>query len=126
VLRALFAKTTMPEPESEIVVDDPSAPAEDSPAVTTTRTVEVVVYLLLVALALLLGFDNWRSGMGWAKDGPQTGYLPFYLCVILAGAALYGLVVTFVRRAARPQPSSLATSFGGSCRCSFRPFCSAC
>jgi putative tricarboxylic transport membrane protein len=90
----------MPEPEIEIVVDDPTAPAEDSPAVTTTRTVEVVVYLLLLALALLLAFDNWRSGMGWAKDGPQTGYLPFYLCVILAGAALYGLGVTFVRRAA--------------------------
>ncbi len=89
----------MSEPEIEIVVDDPTAPAEDSPAVTTTRTVEVIVYLLLLALALLLGFDNWRSGMGWAKDGPQTGYLPFYLCVILAAAALYGLGVAFVRRA---------------------------
>ena len=84
--------------EAEIVVDDPTAPADDSPAVTTTRAVEVVVYLLLVALALLLGFDNWRSGMGWAKDGPQTGYLPFYLCVILAGASLYGLGVAFVKR----------------------------
>ena len=89
----------MSDPEIEIVVDDPTAPAEDSPAVTTTRTVEVIVYLLLLALALLLGFDNWRSGIGWAKDGPQTGYLPFYLCVILAGAALYGLGVAAVRRA---------------------------
>jgi hypothetical protein len=54
--------------------------------------------LLLVGLALLLGFDNWRSGMGWAKDGPQSGYLPFYLCVILAGASLYGLVAALLRR----------------------------
>jgi putative tricarboxylic transport membrane protein len=95
----------MPEPEIEIVVDDPTAPAEDSPAVTTTRTVEVVVYLLLLALALLLGFDNWRSGMGWAKDGPQSGYLPFYLCVILAGASVWGLGVALMRRA------HLATTF---------------
>ena len=80
------------------MVDDPTPPAEHSPAVTTTRTVEVVVYLLLVVLALVLGYDNWRSGMGWAKDGPQSGYLPFYLCVILAGASLYGLGVAFVRR----------------------------
>ena len=57
----------MSEPEIEIVVDDPTAPAEDSPAVTTTRAVEVIVYLLLLALALLLGFDNWRSGIGWAR-----------------------------------------------------------
>jgi putative tricarboxylic transport membrane protein len=80
------------------VVDDPNPPADRSPAVTTTRTVEVVVYLLLVVLALVLGHDNWRSGMGWAKDGPQSGYLPFHLCVILAGASLYGLAIAFVRR----------------------------
>lgn len=87
----------MPEPESEIVVEDPTAPEDNSPAVTTTRTVEVVVYLLLLGLSSLLGYDNWRSGAGWAKDGPQSGYLPFYLCVILAGASLYGLGVTLSR-----------------------------
>jgi putative tricarboxylic transport membrane protein len=88
----------MPPSDTEIVVDDPSAPADSSPALTTTRTAEVVVYLLLLGLALLLGFDNWRSGMGWAKDGPQSGYLPFYLCVILSGACLYGLAIAFLRR----------------------------
>jgi len=99
MLRALPSRIMTPESDSEIVVDDPTAPARDSPAVTTTRTAEVVVYVLLLALALLLAFDNWRSGMGWAKDGPQTGYLPFYLCVILASASLFGLGVAFCRRA---------------------------
>ena len=117
----------MPKPDTEIVVDDPTAPADDSPAVTTTRTVEVVVYLLLLALALLLGFDNWRSGMGWAKDGPQSGYLPFYLCVILAGASLFGLGSRVRgRERAPPGRSSRATSFGACCRSSFRRFSSAC
>ena len=88
----------MRPPEAEIVVGDPTAPASESSAVTTTRTVEIVVYALLLALAFVLGFDNWRSGMGWAKDGPQSGYLPFYLCVILAGASLFGLGVTMVKR----------------------------
>jgi putative tricarboxylic transport membrane protein len=88
----------MPETDTEIVVDDPTAPEADSPAVTSTRTVEVVVYLLLLGFALLLGFDNWRSGAGWASDGPQSGYLPFYLCIILGGASLYGLGVVFLRR----------------------------
>ena len=94
----------MPTSDIEIVVDDPTAPAESSPAVTSTRTVEMVTYLLLLALALLLGFDNWRSGMGWAKEGPQSGYLPFYLCVILAGASLYGLGLAFYRRRRAAQP----------------------
>ncbi len=94
----------MPTSDSEIVVDDPTAPADHSPPVTTTRTVEGVVYLLLIVLALVLGYDNWRTGMGWAKDGPQSGYLPFYLCVILAGASLWGLGVAFRRRKRAAQP----------------------
>lgn len=89
----------MAEPDTEIVVDDPTEPAPDSPAVTSTRAVEIAVYVLLLALAALLGYDNWRIGAGWAREGPQAGYLPFYLCVILAGASLFGLGVAFVKRA---------------------------
>src|SRR6185312_2708869 len=81
----------MSETEIEIVVDDPTAPEEDSPAVTSNRTVEIVVALLLLALALTLGYDNWRTGIGWDSTGPQPGYFPFYLAVILAAASLYGL-----------------------------------
>lgn len=88
----------MTVPESEIVVEDPDTPADDSPRVTTTRSVEVVTYLILLALASVLAFDNWRSGMGWAKDGPQSGYVPFYLCMILGGASLFGLASMFVKR----------------------------
>ncbi len=90
----------MSENETGIGAGDPAGPSGDSPAVTTTRTVEVATYVVLLALALILGFDNWRSGAGWAKDGPQSGYLPFYLCVILAGACLFGLGVAFRHRTA--------------------------
>ena len=84
--------------EDEIVVEDPTAPASDSPAVTTNRTVDVVVSLLLLAFAALLGFDNWRTGMGWDETGPQAGYFPFYLSVILAAACLYGIGREFLAR----------------------------
>src|SRR5436305_2110356 len=77
--------------EQEIIVEDAGAPAPDSPPVVGNRTVDVAVLLLLVALALLLGFDNWRTGIGWAAEGPEAGYFPFYLSVILAGASVYGL-----------------------------------
>ena len=81
----------MVPPDTEIVVDEPGDPDDRSPPIATTRAVEIAVYLFLLALAFVLGYDNWRSGMGWASDGPQSGYLPFYLCVILAGASLWGL-----------------------------------
>ena len=88
----------MSNSEIEIVVDDPTAPEPDSPAVTDTRVAEIVVSLLLIGLALLLGFDNWRTGIGWDSTGPQAGYFPFYLSLILAGASLYGLFATFLAR----------------------------
>ena len=73
-----------------------------SPPVVGTRTVDIVVYLLLLALAALLAYDNWRTGMGWAPDGPQAGYFPFYLSMMLAGAsALWpGRRVLIARRGA--------------------------
>src|SRR5271156_6698941 len=88
----------MSNSETEIVVDDPTAPEPDSPAVTDTRVAEAVVCVLLLGLALLLGYDNWRTGVGWDSTGPQAGYFPFYLSVILGGASLYGLAAAFVSR----------------------------
>ena len=88
----------MSNSEIEIVVDDPTAPEADSPAVTNTRVADVTVLLLLLVLAATLGFDNWRTGIAWDSTGPEAGYFPFYLSVILGGASLYGLVTTFLAR----------------------------
>jgi putative tricarboxylic transport membrane protein len=88
----------MSNSEIEIVVDDPTAPEADSPAVTSTRVADVTVSLLLLVLAATLGFDNWRTGIAWDSTGPEAGYFPFYLSVILGGASLYGLVTAFMAR----------------------------
>ncbi len=88
----------MSNSEIEIVVDDPTAPEADSPAVTNTRVADVTVSLLLLVLAATLGFDNWRTGIAWDSTGPEAGYFPFYLSIILGGASLYGLVSTFQTR----------------------------
>lgn len=96
-----FATLTVPSMSNtdlEIVVDDPTAPEDDSPAVVSTGAVDVVTSLLLLALALVLGWDNWRTGASWDSTGPQPGYFPFYLSVILGAASLYGLGAAFVSR----------------------------
>ncbi len=56
-----------------------------------TRAVDIAASAALLAFAALLGYDNWRTGISWDATGPQPGYFPFYLAVILSGAALYGL-----------------------------------
>jgi len=88
----------MSDSEREIVVDDPTAPEADSPPVASNRSADVVVSLLLMALAATLGYDNWRTGIAWDSTGPEPGYFPFYLSVILGAASLYGLVAACLSR----------------------------
>ncbi|MBX9845909.1 MAG: tripartite tricarboxylate transporter TctB family protein [Xanthobacteraceae bacterium] len=81
----------MANSDTETVVEDPIAPGAKSPSVVSNRVVDAAVMIGLLGLAVLLGYDNYRTGMSWEDTGPQAGYMPFYLSVILAGAALYGL-----------------------------------
>ena len=64
----------------------------DDRPIVKSRSVDIVVLLLLLALACLLGWDSARVGRSWADDGPQAGYFPFYLSVLMGAACIYGLV----------------------------------
>src|SRR5882757_8284705 len=77
--------------------DQTDLAASDDRPVVGARSVHIVVYLLLLALAVLLAWDNWRTGMSWEADGPQAGYFPFYLSVVLGAASLYGLFHKLLR-----------------------------
>ncbi len=88
----------------EIDVEEPAAPAQDDRAVVGSRSVDIAVSLLLLGLACLLGWDSWRLGAGWESDGPQAGYFPFYLSVLLGAASLFGLGTALVARAAADEP----------------------
>jgi hypothetical protein len=79
-------------------------PAEEPRAVASTRAVDIVVSLLLAAFAGLMAFDNWKSGAGWASDGPKAGYFPFYLAVLLGAASLFGFVKALLSRAGADKP----------------------
>jgi hypothetical protein len=87
--------------EEEIVVTqggEPVAIADGDRPVARSRNVDLTVSLLLLAFAILFGWDNWRTGASWASDGPQAGYFPFYLCVLLGAASIYGLVTVLMAR----------------------------
>jgi len=74
--------------------------ADTSPAVAGRRSVEAATMAVVLAFALLMAWDNHRTGTGWESTGPQAGYFPFYVSLILAGACLYGLVTEAVKRGA--------------------------
>jgi hypothetical protein len=81
-----------------------SEPTGEPRAVASTRAVDIVVSLLLLAFAALMGWDNWKSGAGWASDGPKAGYFPFYLALLLGGASVFGLVKSLASRADADKP----------------------
>ena len=53
------------------------------------RWMELLVAVLFGIVGLIVMVDSIRVGFGWADDGPQAGYFPFYIaCILLAGAAV--------------------------------------
>jgi putative tricarboxylic transport membrane protein len=83
------------------------APDDDkdtSPAVAGTRPVEGATLALVLAFALLMMWDNWHTGARWESTGPQAGYFPFYVSLILAGACLWGLAAEAMARATPSAP----------------------
>lgn len=95
-----------------VSVQDPeSSPAGEQPVVSS-RIVDAVVSVLVLGLALLFGWDSWRSGVSWAPDGPQVGYFPFYLSIIMAAASVYGLVSVLAAPSAEGGPFVTRDQFG--------------
>jgi putative tricarboxylic transport membrane protein len=50
------------------------------------RWPEFGVAAFLIAFALLVIADSLRVGIGWADDGPRSGYFPFYIGLLLLAA----------------------------------------
>lgn len=57
----------------------------------STRTMELVVAVVLFAIGAIVMFDSVRLGAKWGDDGPQAGYFPFYigLFICVATAAVF-------------------------------------
>lgn len=51
------------------------------------RSMEIVLAILFLAVAVLAIREGLRLGRGWDFDGPQAGYFPFWVGVLLLGAS---------------------------------------
>ena len=59
----------------------------------SVRAAEIIVALLVFALGAIVIFDSYRLGSKWGSDGPQSGYFPFYVGLLICISSL----VTFVQ-----------------------------
>src|SRR5450432_2281398 len=74
----------------------------DAPRGPSTRRAGMVTGVVLFGVGLLILVDTWRLGAGWAPDGPQAGYFPFRIGLLIA---LCSVIVFIQAFRARNDPS---------------------
>jgi len=52
---------------------------------------EILVAILFLFVGAVAMYDSLRIGAGWS-DGPQSGYFPFYISLIMSAASVINLV----------------------------------
>ena len=63
-------------------------------AAVSLRTMEIVVALIIMVLGAIVVYDSHRLGSSWGDDGPQSGYFPFYIGLLLCLSSVGTLVQT--------------------------------
>src|SRR3546814_16453423 len=64
------------------------------------RKADIVVAAMMAGIGGVVIIDSLRLGMGWAVDGPESGYFPFSIGVAIVVASIATLVAALLRTAA--------------------------
>ena len=59
------------------------------------RSAEIVVAVLFFLAGALVVYDSYRLGVKWAEDGPQAGYFPFAIGLLICIASVVNLIAVF-------------------------------
>ena len=68
---------------------------EEGRAAFRQKGAELVVAALFLLAGAIVVYDSLRLGAKWADDGPQAGYFPFIVGVIICVASAINLVAVF-------------------------------
>ncbi|MDH4189082.1 MAG: tripartite tricarboxylate transporter TctB family protein [Betaproteobacteria bacterium] len=60
---------------------------QEERAAPRVRSAELVVAGLFIFLGAVVIYDSLRLGVQWGDDGPQSGYFPFYLGVLVCASS---------------------------------------
>lgn len=83
---------------------EPTSPDADK-AVVSTRTMEIAVSAGFFLLGALVMWDSIRLGHRWSEIGPEAGYFPFYISLIMMAAAMTNLLVAALSQSAKNSGS---------------------
>lgn len=75
----------------------------------STRTVELVVAALIFTGGAVVVYDSYRLGSKWGSDGPQSGYFPFYIGLLICISSIVNFVQALL---AKPADAGLFVEWG--------------
>jgi len=62
------------------------------------KSAEMAVAAFIFLLGAIVIYDSARLGARWGDDGPQAGYFPFYIGLILCASSAVNLVLALLNR----------------------------
>jgi putative tricarboxylic transport membrane protein len=78
-------------------IEETREAVERSATAITVRTMEIVAGIFFAALSILAIWSNYQLGAGWAEDGPEAGYFPFRLGLVILVASVAVMVQAILK-----------------------------
>ncbi|MBI4291680.1 MAG: tripartite tricarboxylate transporter TctB family protein [Betaproteobacteria bacterium] len=78
-------------------------------AAFTQKTAEIAVAAVFLLFGAIVIFDSVRLGFSWGEEGPQAGYFPFYVALIICLSSVANLVRALM---AKPERSKTFVEVG--------------
>jgi hypothetical protein len=85
-------------------MDDNKQSGAEERAAISMRAMEVATAVLLFAVGAIVVYDSYRLGSKWGSDGPQSGYFPFYIGLLICFSSAVNLAQAVFARAAASEP----------------------
>lgn len=73
-------------------------------AVGSIRVWEIIVAAAFFVAGAVVVWDSRRLGAEWASDGPQAGYFPFYIGLIMCAASVANMIAALGTGAKGTKP----------------------
>ena len=70
----------------------------------TYRSMDVVVAAILMGVGALVMVGSYELGAGWSPTGPDSGYFPFYIGVLILLSSTATLLITLFTKSPNRTP----------------------
>ncbi len=77
----------------------------DNDTVVSMRTAEVVVAAIIFVVGALFMYSSYKLGFRWSPEGPESGFFPFYVNLIICASSAVVIFKTLMVRSAESGES---------------------